>query len=104
MPPKKIRVIPRNAPTPAQAAAVSPPANSRTPQTIIERLRQRVAYLDARTLAEILDYDNVKRVYALDLPRYPLGKEGEGGLRWDPADVADYLERRMQRPDPRRAA
>jgi hypothetical protein len=62
MPPKKIRVIARST-TPADPVSpvVSPAANAR-PASIIRRLRERIGYLDATELAEVLNYANVKRV------------------------------------------
>jgi hypothetical protein len=99
MPPKKIRVIPRSS-TPADSVSpvVSPAANAR-PASTIQRPRQRIGYLDATELAEILNYADVKRVYALDIRRFPLGGGGKRGLRWDPNDVAEYLESRLRDDD-----
>jgi hypothetical protein len=51
------------------------------------------------TLAEVADalgFKNVKRVYALPIRSYALGEKGERGLRWDPQDVADFLEQRAR--------
>lgn len=104
MPSKKILVIPRYS-TPADPVSpgASPPASAR-PASIIQRLRERMGYLDATDLAEILNYANVKRVYALGIRRIPLGGGGKRGLRWDPYDVAEYLEFRLQNGDDKAAA
>jgi hypothetical protein len=31
--------------------------------------------------------------------RFPLGRGGKRGLRWDPNDVAEYLESRLRDDD-----
>lgn len=108
MPPSKIRVIPRRAPSapetePIAAAAAPAPVeheqNPRRPLSVLERLREHEGrLLTARTLAEILGYDNVKRVYELPIGRYPLGPKGDRALRWDPASVISWLEERHELP------
>ena len=108
MPPSKIRVIPRRASSAPEAepiAATAAPApvkheqNARRPLSVLERLREHEGrLLTARTLAEILGYDNVKRVYELPIGRFPLGPGGERALRWDPASVISWLEERHEPP------
>lgn len=119
MPPKKIRVVPRNAPSPARPTPqpeppravgkknirvvprnsppatepVQPPASEKaSPKRIAEQLRERTSLLDAADLAGVLRFRNRKRVYELPITRTPLGPTG-GALRWDPIDVAEFLER-----------
>lgn len=88
---KNIRVVPRNSPPATEP--VQPPASKKaSPKRIKDQLRERTSLLDAVELARVLSFKNRKRVYELPITRTPLGKDG-GALRWDPVDVAEFLER-----------
>jgi hypothetical protein len=71
----------------------------------LDWLREQRRLLTARDLADVLGYENVKRVYELQIPRVSLGAGGQRALRWDPRTVAKWVAGRVQPgPQTERAA
>lgn len=50
--------------------------------------------MTAPEVATVLGYSNVKRVYGLPIRHFSVSEGGQGALRWDPNDVANFIERR----------
>lgn len=95
---KNILIIPRDGGQTASTSQASAPAAA-APITLVDRLRARESYLKAHEVAEILAL-RAKDVYALPMTRISTGKVGERGLRWDPNEVASYLDARSTTPGP----
>lgn len=92
--PKKFRVTPRYPDPTTPSASGAPQPSTSGGCRVVDQLRARTTLLDATELARILKFENPKRVYGLPIKNMSLGEKGEGALRWDPVDVADFLDQR----------
>lgn len=72
-------------------------AEAQPPRDLVAHLRARLSLMTREEVAETLGL-SPKRVYELDVPRVPTSDESEGGLRWLPSDIADFIEKRRQAP------